>query len=47
MSANNEVYMLEKKIRTSEAIFDKEKALLEQKVQLLRIELSEVTEREK
>jgi hypothetical protein len=47
MSANNEVYLLEKKLRTSVAIFDKEKALLEQKVQLLKIELSEVTEREK
>lgn len=42
-----DVSSLQKRLRTSEATFDKEKALLEQKVQLLNIELSEVTEREK
>ena len=44
---NNQSILLERKIRTNEAIFNKEKALLEQKVQLLKIELQEVTEREK
>ena len=43
---NSEVYLLHKKLMTSEAIFKKEKALLEQKIQLLKIELQEVTERE-
>lgn len=43
---NSEVYMLQKKLMTTEAIFKKEKALLEQKIQLLRIELQEVSERE-
>lgn len=41
---DNELTLLEKKLRTSEAIFNKEKALLEQKVELLKIELSEVKE---
>ena len=43
---NSEVYLLQKKLMTTEAIFKKEKALLEQKIQLLRIELQEVSERE-
>lgn len=45
MSVENEVYTLESKLRTNEALFTKEKALLEQKVQLLKIELSEVKDR--
>ncbi len=43
----NNISALERKLRASEANFDKEKALLEQKVQLMKIELTEVTEREK
>ena len=43
----NNVSALERKLRANEANFDKEKALLEQKVQLMKIELTEVTEREK
>lgn len=43
---NSEVYLLEKKLMNTEAIFKKEKALLEQKVELLKLQLQEVTERE-
>ena len=43
---NNEVYLLEKKLMSAEAIFKKDKALLEQKVELLKLQLEEVTERE-
>jgi len=35
----NEFSSFEKRLRSSEATFDKEKALLEQKVKLLKIEL--------
>jgi hypothetical protein len=38
---NNEVYEVEKRMRQKEAQFGKEKAVLEQKVQLLKIELDE------
>ena len=47
MSGQSQISSLQMKLRASEANFDKEKALLEQKVQLMKIELAEVTEREK
>ncbi|CAI2383141.1 unnamed protein product [Moneuplotes crassus] len=47
MNGQNQVSSLQKKLQAREASFDKEKAVLEQKVKLMKIELAEVTEREK
>ena len=42
MKDQSEVRVLEKKLQTSEAMFKKEKALLEQKVKLVNLQLNEV-----
>ena len=42
MKDQNEARVLEKKLQASEAMFKKEKALLEQKVKLVNLQLSEV-----
>lgn len=46
MTDREDNFILQKKLNASEANFKKEKALLEQKVELVKIELKEVLERE-